>query len=92
MARHPEIYNTNEWEKARAFVIERANGLCEPCLKKGKIHAGKIVDHIIPLTDENKHDWNITYDPNNLHYVCIAYHTEKHYGTSGLENFLTPPG
>ena len=67
MARHPEIYKTKEWERARRFVIVRANGLCEQC--RPKVKPGKEVDHIIELTDENKHDWNIAYNPDNLQYL-----------------------
>jgi len=92
MARHAEIYNTIEWERARKFVIARANGLCEHCLKKKRIKPGKEVDHIIELTDENKHDWNIAYNPDNLQLLCSDCHNDKHDRSIGLQKFLLPPG
>lgn len=91
MARHPEIYATTEWRKVRLFVIARANGLCEECKKRGKIEKGKEVDHIEELTDENKHLWEIAYNPENLQYLCAPCHNNKHSRSIGLQQFLTPP-
>lgn len=91
MAKYPEIYKTSEWKAARSYVITRSNGLCELCKKKGKIIPGKIVHHIKWLTDENKHDWNIAYNPNNLEYICNDCHEEEHDRSIGLQKFLSPP-
>jgi len=87
MARHPEIYASAEWRKVRRFVIARANGLCEECTKQGRIEAGKEVDHIIELSDDNKHDWNIAYNPDNLQLLCAACHNVKHGRCTGLHFF-----
>ena len=92
MARHPEVYADPEWEKSRQYVIVRANGLCELCKEKEKYKPGKEVDHIIELTDENKTDWNIAYNPENLQSLCTDCHNDKHFRSIGLQNFLTPPG
>jgi len=70
LARHPEVYRNKQWPKSRAFVISRANGLCEHCRTKGIFKAGREVDHIVELTDSNKHDWNVAYNPENLQYLC----------------------
>jgi 5-methylcytosine-specific restriction endonuclease McrA len=91
MARHPEIYAAPEWEPARQFVISRANGLCEHCTKRGKVKAGKEVDHIIELTNGNKHLWEIAYNPENLQLLCSDCHNQKHDRSIGLQKFLTPP-
>ena len=91
MARHPEIYKNKQWPKVRQFVIIRANGLCEQCQAKGVVKPGKEVDHIIELTDENKNDWNIAYNPDNLQYLCSDCHNHKSGRSTGLQNFLTPP-
>jgi len=92
MARHPEIYKTKEWEQARTYVIVRANGMCELCRAKGKIAKGKEVDHIIELTEENKHDWNIAYNTDNLRLLCSDCHNDRHDRSIGLQKFLIPPG
>lgn len=91
MARHPEIYASKEWQPARLFVIARANGLCEFCSKKGIVNPGKEVDHIEELTDENKHDWNIAYNPENLRLLCSSCHNHKHKRSNGLQDFIEPP-
>jgi 5-methylcytosine-specific restriction endonuclease McrA len=94
MARHPEIYKTKEWREARKYVMTRSNGLCERCKKKGKMVPGKIVHHIKWLTDDNKNDWSISYNPNNLEYICNDCHENVHERSSdsGLQKFLIPPG
>lgn len=91
MARHPEIYAAPEWEEARQGAISRANGLCEECERKGKVKHGKEVDHIIELTDENKHRWEIAYCLDNLQLLCSDCHNHKHKRSIGLQDFLTPP-
>lgn len=73
-------------------MITRSNGLCERCKKKGKVKPGKIVHHIIWLTDANKGDWNIAFNIKNLEYVCNDCHEEVHDRSIGLQKFLIPPG
>jgi 5-methylcytosine-specific restriction endonuclease McrA len=91
MARHPEVYKNKQWPRVREFVIIRANGLCEKCGTKGIIKPGKEVDHIIELTDDNKNDWNIAFNPVNLQYLCTDCHNHKSRRSTGLQDFLTPP-
>lgn len=91
LARHPEIYRTAEWRKVRAHVIARANGLCEECKRKGKVKKGRDVDHIVELTDENKHRWEIAYNPENLQFLCDCCHQHKHNRSNGLQEFVNPP-
>lgn len=92
MARHSEVYRKPEWKKVRKEVIRRANGLCEDCKARNKIKTGKEVHHIIELTDENKHDWNIAYNPANLRLLCSDCHNDRHDRSIGLQKFLIPPG
>ena len=92
LAKHKEIYKDPQWEPARQECIRKANGLCEECKRKDKLKPGKEVDHIIELTNQNKHDWNIAYNPNNLQYLCTDCHNHKSGRSIGLQNFLTPPG
>lgn len=90
MARHHEIYSTAEWRKVRKFIIAQAQGLCEECQRQGRIEAGKEVDHIIELTDSNKHLWEIAYNPDNLQLLCPMCHNVKHGRCSGLHFFADP--
>lgn len=90
MARFPQVYRTAEWEKVRQYVIQRAHGLCEECLRQGRIEAGVDVDHIVPLNDQNWKDWDVAYNPDNLQLLCRQCHAEKHRRDSGLSRFVEP--
>ena len=92
MAKHPEVYKDPNWPPARRECIRRANGLCERCKKKGKYKPGKVVHHKVWLTEENKADWNIAFNPRNLEYLCNDCHEDEHDRSTGLQKFLTPPG
>lgn len=90
MAKFPEVYKHPEWKKCRRVVIVRSNGLCERCKIKNKIAKGKEVHHIIWLTEDNKDDWNIAYNPNNLINLCTDCHNEEHDRSNGLQKFMEP--
>lgn len=59
------------WEKLRAQVLERDNGLCTPCLRKGHITLAHQVDHITPKAHGG------TDDMNNLQAICDECHRTK---------------
>lgn len=68
------FYKSDRWHLARAFVITRANGLCERC---GKI--GTEVHHIIHLTIDNVDDSSISVNPENLILLCKDCHNKEHH-------------
>jgi len=90
MGRFRRVYHTAEWYRVRQYVIQRAKGLCEECLRQGRIEAGVEVDHIQPLTDENWQDWNVAYNPDNLQLLCRDCHNLKHGRVSSLQRFVEP--
>jgi 5-methylcytosine-specific restriction endonuclease McrA len=93
MTRHAEIYhNKKEWKAAREECRKRANGLCERCKKKGIIKSGTTAHHKVWLTDDNKCDWNIAYNQDNLEWICRECHEEEHGRRidTGLNEFLEP--
>lgn len=90
MARIRQVYKSPEWEPARRHVITRAHGLCEECLRHGRIEAGKDVHHIIELTEENWQDWDIAFNRDNLELLCASCHNQKHGRCTGLAGFLAP--
>jgi 5-methylcytosine-specific restriction protein A len=61
-----------------------ANGLCEHCLKKGIVRAGREVHHIIPIEE----DWNKRLDIDNLVLLCPDCHNAEHERISPLQKFL----
>jgi len=90
MGKFQEIYDDPRWPAARQAAIIKTNGLCAICLAKKIYKPGKEVDHIQELTEENKTDWNIAFNPDNLQYVCTDCHNEKHDRSIGLQSFINP--
>lgn len=72
------LYKSKAWKKVREFVIERDKGLCQRCKREGRLTAGKIVHHKIPLTPANINDTRISLNPDNLEYVCKECHEITH--------------
>src|SRR5690606_15438048 len=84
------VYKTAEWQRVRELVIQRANGLCEECLRQGRIEAGVEVDHIRPLTEDNWQDWSVAYSPDNVQLLCRDCHNLKHGRVSSPQRFVEP--
>ena len=72
------FYKTKQWESLIAQIkIERVNEegelLCEMCGKPISKAYDAICHHVIPLTEENVNDFNISLNPSNiqiLHHKC----------------------
>lgn len=72
------FYHSKAWANVRAFVWDRAHGLCERCLERGDIKPAKLVHHEIPLNSENVDDPDISLNPDRLVALCSDCHTEVH--------------
>lgn len=59
-------------------MMRQAQGLCQDCLKEGKITPAEEVHHIIPLTVNNIHDPQITLNADNLIALCRECHRKRH--------------
>ncbi|NFE93703.1 HNH endonuclease [Clostridium botulinum] len=68
------IYNSPRWKKLRKVVLVKANGLCEECLKRGKVSYVEDVHHKVPI----RKDIRKAYDINNLVCLCRKCHREAH--------------
>ena len=71
---YQSIYSSSAWKKIRRVALTRANGLCEQCMKQGKISYVEDVHHIIPIKDDIKK----AYDISNLICLCRSCHIEAH--------------
>jgi 5-methylcytosine-specific restriction protein A len=69
-SRHARGYGT-AWDKLRKAIMARDKGLCQPCLRKGRVTAGNAVDHIQPKAKGG------TDDPTNLQVICRPCHLDK---------------
>lgn len=67
------------WEKLRKLAIERDKGLCQMCLKEGRVTLGKDVDHIVSRAKAKQLGWSTerTESLANVQYICRAHHLKK---------------
>lgn len=78
------FYQGQAWQRCRQAYIAHVGGLCERCMSKGIINAGRVVHHKIHLTEENCRDPRIAYGFDNLELLCQACHEEEH---KGIKNY-----
>lgn len=76
------FYKSKAWLQCRDAYIASVQGLCETCLRKGKVRPGKILHHKIELTPDNINDPSITLGWDNLEYDCQECHNAKHFATN----------
>jgi len=73
-----EFYSSRAWKDARRNYKQSVGGLCEECLKQGKITPAEIVHHKVPLTDDNVSDLSISLSWGNLQALCRDCHAKAH--------------
>ncbi|MCC7269314.1 MAG: HNH endonuclease [Rhodocyclaceae bacterium] len=61
----------NAWAKLRSRIMQRDCGLCQPCLKAGRVTPARQVDHVISKAEGG------TDDEDNLQAICMACHKAK---------------
>lgn len=77
------FYHSQAWIKTRAAYAKSVGGLCEDCLKEGRITPGKVVHHVVPLTPMNISNPDITLSWDNLKLVCQDCHAKEHASNKG---------
>lgn len=67
------------WDRVRKVVIERDKGLCQMCLKEGRITPGRDVDHKIPKAQTKRLGWTREQQnhPSQLWLLCVPCHKTK---------------
>ena len=81
--RYQRLLNDKRWLEVKRMVWQRANGLCEDCLKQGIIRAGVDCHHITPVETATTiqemerlcYDWR-----NNIRLLCVQCHSNIHKG------------
>lgn len=58
--------------------MKSVGGLCEDCMKEGRVTAAEEVHHIKFITPENINDPNVTLNWNNLVALCRECHRKRH--------------
>jgi len=75
-----KFYWQRAWKECQAAYMKKAKGLCELCLKEGRITPAEIVHHKVHITPENLNNPEITFNHDNLMAVCRKHHAEIHKG------------
>lgn len=84
------FYRSKEWERfTKQLRLERMNEdgliICEHCGKPIVKAYDCIAHHEIELTDENVHDYNISFNPDNIKLIHFKCHNEKHNRFGGFK-------
>lgn len=79
------------WEKVRKVVIERDKGLCQMCLKEGRVTPGRDVDHKIPKAETKRLGWTRAQQdhPSQLWLLCVPCHKQKTEEEQGKKKHAT---
>jgi 5-methylcytosine-specific restriction protein A len=77
-SRHQRGYGA-AWDATRQRILRRDNGLCQECLRKGRIEPGNQVDHIIPRARRGGEG------DDNLETLCKPHHDDKTARDSGKQ-------
>lgn len=73
------FYKSKRWQRVRDYVYSRDNGLCQDCLKAGRITPGLEVHHLVTLTASNIDDADIALNPDKLITLCYECHKKRHW-------------
>lgn len=73
------FYKSAAWKRCRAGYIKSVGGLCERCVKEGKITKGYIVHHKQYLTEATINDPKVSLSWSNLEYLCFEHHQKEHF-------------
>ena len=72
------FYKSRAWQNCAKAYAKSKGGLCERCLKDGKVTAGVIVHHKVHITPQNILDPTVTLNWDNLELVCRDCHAKEH--------------
>ena len=80
--RYQRLLNDKRWLEVKRMVWQRANGLCEDCMKQGIVRAGVDCHHVIPVETATtiQEMEMLCYDINNIRLLCIQCHSNIHRG------------
>ena len=79
------FYNSKRWKATREAYMRMGQGLCEPCLRAGRLTPAEIVHHKVHLSPDNINDPSITLSYDNLERVCRDCHAAAHPEIYGSE-------
>ncbi|MWC26645.1 HNH endonuclease signature motif containing protein [Paenibacillus sp. MMS18-CY102] len=81
MAKHSilhSFYTSSKWRNLRLNLILERGHRCQRCGDDIFRPIDIIGHHIIELTPENVHDYNISLNPSNIELICYDCHNKEH--------------
>lgn len=75
------FYKSTAWQQCRRAYSAAAGGLCERCLARGIVSAGRVVHHKQHLTPETIGNPGISLAWDNLELLCQDCHAAEHNAT-----------
>jgi 5-methylcytosine-specific restriction protein A len=83
-SRHERGYGA-DWDRLRQLILQRDCGICQPCKRKGVIHTGTEVDHIISKAKAKRMRWTDAQinAESNLQVINSECHKAKTADESG---------
>lgn len=75
-ARETMFYKSGAWLRIRVLALRRDNGMCQHCLRDGKITFASLVHHIIEI----RVNWLLRLTLGNLISLCDSCHNKIHKG------------
>lgn len=80
------FYHSSKWSRARKAAIMASGGICQRC----GVRRAKIVHHIIPLTEQNVDNPEISLSLDNMIALCHPCHNSVHaaYDTGGRPDIV----
>lgn len=72
--KYHDFYKSDEWKRVKTLALVRDKGLCQWCMREGRIRPADVVHHIA----EVKQEWNKRLDINNLVSLCHECHNRHH--------------
>ena len=77
---YQRLLNSRRWWEVKRMVWQRANGLCEECLKQGIVTPGVDCHHIRPV--ESAHSPQemeaLCFNTDNIRLLCVPCHIRIH--------------
>lgn len=76
------------WDRTRGLVVVRDKGLCQPCLRAGRVTRFRDVDHIVPKAEAKRLRWTRAQTDalSNLQCICGPCHDAKTAKENGREH------
>ena len=68
-----------DWQKLRAWILRRDEGLCQPCKREGRLTLAEEVDHIVSKAEAKRRGWTKAQADahDNLQSICEDCHKAK---------------